>query len=138
MSRQRLLRRRGNIVVLVAAGALLFLSFMALVVDVGGWYGDRAQLQTMADVIAQVVLRRHPGSPAGADAEKLAREILVGNRLQVDRLSMRPLPSSSGVEVTLAMRRPRRFSRRKGLKSVQLVVQARATRDGRGYIALRP
>lgn len=134
----RIARRGGNIVILVAAGALLFLSLLALVVDVGGWYGDRAQLQTVADVVAQVVLRRHPEAPAGPGARGLAREVLKANRLAADRLEVRALPGGAGVEVTLAMRRPRRFSRRKGLRSVEVVVRARATRDGRGFIALKP
>lgn len=138
MNQRSFPRRDGNIIVLVAAGALLFLSLMALVIDVGGWYGDRAQLQTVADVVAQVVLRRQPEAPAGPAAEKLARKILAANSLGVDRLTLRSLASGTGVEVTLGMRRPRRFSRRKGLKSVLVVVQTRATRDGRGYIALRP
>jgi hypothetical protein len=132
-------RRRGNIIVLVAAGALLFLSLMALVIDVGGWYGDRAQMQTVADVIAQVVLRRHPDAPGGSSARGLGREILKANGLKVDRFELRALPQGTGVEVTLSWRRPRRFSRRKGrVKSVDVVVQTRAQRDGRGYISLAP
>lgn len=131
-------RRRGNIVVLVAAGALLFLSMLGMVVDVGGWYGDRAQLQTAADVIAQVALRRHPDAPTGAEARRLGEQILAVNGLDVQRFDLRLLPAGGGLEVSLGMTRPRRFTRRKSRRSVDLVVQARAIRDGRGDIALLP
>lgn len=131
------LGRGGSVIVAVAVSALLFVGLLALVVDVGSWYADRTRVQTLADLGVESVLRRFPGEPTGDSAKAHLLELFHVNGLRPHALDL-AASGSSLLELEVAIERPRYFSSSRRLRSVNLVVQARAQRSALGEVALVP
>jgi hypothetical protein len=126
------------VIIAVAAGALLFVGLLALVVDVGSWYSDRIRVQTLADVGAEMTLRRFPGSPAGPSARAFVLRLFQVNGLNPHRLDLEPQTREPGLLLRVSLERPRYFSSTRGNRSVNLVVSSRATRSALGEVYLVP
>lgn len=131
------MRRRGNVVVAVAAGALLFVGLLALVVDVGSWTNDRLQAQAIVDVAAETALRRHPEDPAGDAARATCLMLFHDNQTAPYALELRS-EGPGQLRVEVGLERPRLFSAYLSPRGVRLVVAAQALRDTSGRVRLAP
>lgn len=129
--------RRGSVIVAVAAGALLFVGLLSMVVDVGSWYCQRIQVQALADVGAEMALRRFPANPAGTSARAFVLRLFQVNGLAPHALELGAEPEG-GVRLQVSLEMPRYFSSRRGNRSVDLVVQAGARRSALGEVFLVP
>ena len=129
--------RRGSVIIAVAAGALLFVGLLAMVVDVGSWYCDRIEVQALADAGAEMALRRFPDNPTGASAKSFVLRLFQVNGLHPHELEMVSDPGG-GLRVQVSLERPRYFSARRGDRSVNLVVQSGARRGALGEVYLVP
>lgn len=63
-------RRRGAVLVLVAAGLLCFCLFLGLVVDVGFWYSRKAQVQLNADIALLAAMGRLDQNSGTVDSQQ--------------------------------------------------------------------
>jgi uncharacterized membrane protein len=128
--------RRGSVIIAVMAGSILFLALLALVIDVGSWYCDRVQIQTLADVAVESALRRYPGATAGDASRSFMLSVFHSNGLAPHSLEVTKI--GPNVVLRVGVERPRYFSSRPDSHSVDLVVEARARRDGQGRVLLVP
>ncbi len=131
-------KRRGNILVLVVVGAMMFLSLVGLVVDVGSWYNERAQLQALADLSVETLLRSYPEDPTGESARKLLRRILLANGVRPESASLQLRDGNQGLRLHLMDLSPRRFTAGRGRGPQELQVMASALRSAEGEVALVP
>lgn len=129
--------RRGNVMVILASGALLFVGLLALVVDVGLWYGSRSQVQTLADVAALEVLQRHPENPDSERARQTALAIFATNSISLRELTLRAQGSET-LDLSVELPLERTFSRVFFKDRLSLRVSSQATRSDSGQVLLRP
>src|ERR1700693_3989483 len=112
----RLRGERGAVLVLVAVSMFAILGITAMVVDVGGWYQARRQLQSAADAGALAASDDLPGSPTNAaiDAQSYVAKHITGAPATVTT----PYNSnSSNVKVTVTKTLPSIFGGILGLNS---------------------
>lgn len=79
--------RRGAVLVIFAASLITFISFMALVIDVGYLYALKARIQGVCDATALATLTAlDPAQPAATQerfARALSRKLLQANGLEL-------------------------------------------------------
>lgn len=87
MSLNRSSKRRGAVLVVFAAGLFTFVSFLALVIDVGYLYALKARVQGVCDATALATLMAlDPAQPPEAQerfARALTRKLLQSNGLDL-------------------------------------------------------
>lgn len=125
--------RRGNIVVAVAAGAMLFVGLLALVIDVGTWYIARARARVVVDLAAELALRRPASDPGEVARELAARNGFAEAQVTATRTRV---GARDRLEVRLQARLSRYFSQ--GSQGPSLIVRGVAERDEAGRVFLRP
>ncbi len=123
--------RDGNVVVLVAAASMAFLGLLALVIDVGSWYGERARLQAVLDLAAREGMQAAWGASEGTADERVrarVRRVLLANGIQGETLELHLTGDASGgrLELAVARRLPRVFSTVAGKGDVSLLVRSAA------------
>ena len=130
-------RRSGNVIVVVAGGALVFLGFLALVIDVGCWYVRRAELEGLADLAAVAALRSGASDREGLSAR--CHEVFDANGA-TGVLAVGCESDGAGVRLQLRYAEPgaRWFSAALTTDSLQISVAAAAERDATGRVRRRP
>lgn len=137
--RKRLLGdERGQVLVLFAVSLVALLGFVALVVDVGLLYGQRARAMNAAEAATVAGMQALPNDPGGAVAT--AVDYAVRNGYQSDEVSAVVGPDNKRLEVTVRVDAPLFFARVLGFESVPIAArtaaQAGAVRSLNGAVPL--
>lgn len=130
-------RRRGNVVVVVAGGALVFLSLMSLVIDVGTWYARRVSLQAVADLAVLAALRS--GSSGRDELGARVTDAFRANGVET-KVAIGIEADDRALVLRVKVREPsaRIFSIAVSSLPVAIAVEAVAERDPSGRVTLRP
>ena len=99
--------RSGAVLVIFAASLLTFISFMALVIDVGYLYSMKARIQGVCDATAiATLIELDPAQPPAAQsrfAVALARKLLEVNGLDAHNYQIRLDPDPAGAPPHLSI-----------------------------------
>ena len=88
MSVTRFTQRRGAVLVIFAASLITFISFLALVIDVGFLYALKARVQGVCDATAIATLASLDPAQPHASQERFARAV-TRKLLQINGLDLR-------------------------------------------------
>ena len=130
-------KRSGNVMVILAVGALLFLGLLAMVIDVGLWYSERSQLQTLTDFCSIETLERFPANPKSKEAQSFVAKVFRLNGLSPQIIEVSS-PKEDSVVIVCRLRLRKTFSAVFLKNPVQLKVTSRAERSELGQILLIP
>lgn len=136
-------RRRGNVIILVAAAALVFLGLLALVIDSGSWYGTRVRVQAVLDLAGEAALARVGAEPrldvARQRALRIVKRTLIANDVATGGLTLKLRNEGKKRILDLRVEGPlgRHFSRGPSA-FVTLVVVSRVERGPEGALRLLP
>lgn len=124
--------------VLLAVSMVALLGFMALVVDVGLLYGQRARAMNASEAATAAGMQFLPGDPGGAVAT--AVDYATRNGYQPEQVTAVVGPDNKRLEVTIKVDAPLFFARVLGFKGVPIgartAAQAGAVRSVNGAVPL--